>query len=91
MPDPLHAPRSAVEALELCRRHSTAGTYVVSEAAHERLKTQGLSQGDVLNVLASASSCTLVVGRRWTIHGSSLDGAPMSVLVAFDDGAVTVL
>lgn len=91
MPGPKLPPRTPTEVLELCRQYSATGTYVIAEPAHERLKVQGLSQGDVVNVLSAPASCTFASGRRWTIHGTSLDGAPLSILVAFDHDSVTVL
>ena len=91
MSEPIDSPRSAAEVLELCRKHSEAGTYVVSEAANERLRVRGLSQSDVRNVLASATSCSFTAEGRWTIEGHSLDGQPLSILVAYGDGELTVL
>jgi hypothetical protein len=91
MPDSVAPPRSAADALNLCRRHASSGNYVVSEAAHERLRVGGVSQSDVVNALATATSCSAASDGRWTIHGQSLDGQPLSILVAYVDGGLTVL
>lgn len=90
MPASVDHPFSAAEALELCRKHAAAGTYVISEAAHQRLRLRGLSQTDVLNVLTTATVFSFVSDRRWTIEGHSLDGQPLHILVAYDD-ELTVL
>lgn len=63
----------------------------MSDTADERLRVSGLSQSDVRNVLATASACSASSEGRWTIEGHSLDGQPLSILVAYGDGELTVL
>lgn len=91
MSAPVDSPRSAAEVIELCRRHSVGGTYVVSEAAHERLRVRGLSQSDVRYVLATATKCSSSSDGRWAIEGHSIDGQRLSMLVAHVRGELMVL
>ena len=83
--------KSPDDVLQQCRKHAAAGTFLLSDAARERMEREQLSAADLRNVLALASSCVSTGDGMWRVTGKLLDGAVASVVVAFDGGAITVL
>lgn len=78
------------EVLRTCHTEGRAGTFSISEQAHERARSQGHSPGDLRHALGRATRCALQDG-RWLVAGPSLDGTEISMAVVIAGGSLSVI
>lgn len=82
---------TAADACERCRRSAEDVSFVMSEAASERMEANRLSPADIGNLLATAADCQQLTDRTWEVNGQLLDGSAGKLVVAFDEDMLTVL
>ena len=79
------------DALRDVQGFAQAGRIVITTHARRRMKLRGASYEDVRHGLMTAIGCE--VGNEpetWKVTSADLDGDPMTLAVAFDDGVVVI-
>ena len=77
-------------ALADVRGYARAGRIHYTRHAREQMTERNVRAQDVQFALARAATCTQQQGERWLVVGPDLAGAPLTLVIVLDDGAVVV-
>ena len=77
-------------ALDEIRGFATAGRYLLSGHAYERMNVRNVTEQDVRSALVNASGCSPAECERWKVTGPDLYGDELTLVVVLDAGLLIV-